>query len=71
VGSWYPNKKQNKYFIRSEKKADNVFSRYFMLKDELNLNTINFREMARPYIRYFFLPLLNGSRNEKHVANII
>jgi hypothetical protein len=47
-----------------KKKADNGFSRYFMLKDELNFDTIKFREMARPFIRYF-TPLLNGPRNEK------
>jgi hypothetical protein len=35
-----------------------------MLKDELNFDTINFREMARPFIRYF-IPLLNGPTNEK------
>jgi hypothetical protein len=35
-----------------------------MLKDELNFDTINFLEMARPFIRYF-IPLLNGSTNEK------
>jgi hypothetical protein len=57
---------RRKYITSSvpKKKADNVFSRYFMLKDELNFNTINFWEMARPYIR-IFLPLLNGSKNEK------
>ncbi len=52
------------YFLRSEKKADNGFSRHFMLEDELNFDTIKFREMARPFIRYF-KPLLNGPRNEK------
>jgi hypothetical protein len=36
-----------------------------MLKGELNFDTINFREMARTFIRYF-IPLLNGPTNEKN-----
>jgi hypothetical protein len=41
-----------------------------MLKDELNFDIIKFREMARPFIRYF-IPLLNGPRTEKNrFANI-